>query len=116
MGRRTQQSEGREGLLGIRARVWLLALAAALVCGLTICLSPRYAGPSAPVSARESLQHPEPAEPAAHEASLPRARGIVFTPAAGESEASSDFDEALLTMTGQMMDDRRTWCDEPRFP
>jgi hypothetical protein len=106
----------REGLLGIRTSVWLIVLGAALVGGLTVCLSPRYAGPSAPVSARESLPHPEPTEPGAHEASLPKSRGIVFTPAAGESESSSDFDEALLTMTGQLMEDRRTWCDEPHFP
>src|SRR5262245_22854881 len=102
-----KQSKRGDGPLGIRIGVWLIALGAALVGVLTVCLPPSHRA-IAPNSALESLPHQEAST---RETSSRRARGIEFIPATYESGASFDFDEALLRMAEQLMEDRRTWQD-----
>ena len=107
------QRKRSDGLSGIRIGVWLVAFGAALVCMLMITQSPF--GPSQLTS--DSVSESQlPQDSATHKTSFQRAHNVVFTPAAYESRASWDFDEAQLAVINEMTQDRRTWWDSSGLP
>jgi len=111
MRQRLKQIKKGEGPLGIRTAVWLSTFGLMLVGVLTIHLSRQHREPpageiaSAEVADQDSLPLPQ--------ARVRRAAHREVTPNVCESGVGCDKGEALFSMIEQMIQDRRTWMDNP---
>jgi len=111
MRQRNDQNKKTDGPLGIRTVVWLVVLGLVLACLLTIHVSRHETGASADKIVSEQLegQRSSPGP----QAQFRRTAYRRITPDVYESEARYDNEEAQFSMVEQMLQDRRTWMDNP---